>query len=129
MSLDPPLWVLKAIEKIRTTFLSKGTNTFKGRHCLVNWKVVCHPKSNGGLHILNLEHMSMAMRVRWAWNTRVGDFKSWWSVATPMKEDDRNLVNAVTHMVVGNSKRCLFWTYNWINGKSIEDIAPDIYII
>jgi hypothetical protein len=127
MSLDPPPWVLKAIDKIRRAFLWKGTDTVKGGHCLVNWKAVSHPKSNGGLGILNLEHMSTAMRVRWAWNMRVGDLKPWCSLATPMEEQDRHLFNAATRVVVGNGKRCFFWMDNWINGKTIEDIAPDIY--
>jgi hypothetical protein len=36
MSLDPPPWVFKAIDKISRVFLWKGTDEAKGGHCLVN---------------------------------------------------------------------------------------------
>jgi hypothetical protein len=127
MSLDPPPWVLKTIDKIRRAFLWKGTDTVNGGHCLVNWKTICHPKPNGGLGILNLEFMNTAMHVRWAWHLRVGDQKSWCSLASPIEEQDRHIFNAATSVVVGNGQRCYFWTDIWFNGRSIEDIAPDIY--
>jgi hypothetical protein len=94
MSLDPPPWVLKTIDKIRRAFLWKGTDTVNGGHCLVNWKTICHPKPNGGLGILNLEFMNTAMHVRWAWHLRVGDQKSWCSLASPIEEQDRHIFNA-----------------------------------
>lgn len=127
MSLDPPPWVLKAIDKIRRAFLWKGTDTVKGGHCLVNWKAICHPKLNGGLGILNLEYMSTAMRVHWAWNLRTGDEKPWCPLAAPMDEKDRHIFNAAARVVVGNGKMSFFWTDNWLQGRTIEEIAPDIY--
>jgi hypothetical protein len=84
MSLEPPPWLLKAIDKIRRAFLWKGTDSVNGGQCLVNWKANCHPKINGGLGILNLDHMSSAMRVRWAWNLRAGNLKPWCTLAAPM---------------------------------------------
>jgi hypothetical protein len=44
-----------------------------------------------------------------------------------MEEQDRHIFNAATSVVVGNGQRCYFWTDNWLNGRSLEDIAPDIY--
>jgi hypothetical protein len=87
MSLDPPPWVPKAIDKIPMAFL---------------WKITCHPKPNGGLGILNLDVMNTAMCVRWAWNLRVGVLKPWCTLASPMEEQDRHLFSAATKVVVGN---------------------------
>jgi hypothetical protein len=32
-------------------------------------------------------------------------------------------------VVVGDGKRCFFWIDKWIQGRTIEEIAPDIYKI
>jgi hypothetical protein len=64
MSLEPHPWVFKAIDKIRRASLWKGTETVSGGHCLVNWKSVCRLKELGGLGVMNLENMNVALRVR-----------------------------------------------------------------
>jgi hypothetical protein len=51
LSLDPPPWVFKAIDKIRRAFLWKGTDAMKGGKFLVNWNTICHPKPLGGFGI------------------------------------------------------------------------------
>jgi hypothetical protein len=129
LSLEPPPWVFKAIDKIRRAFLWKGTNTIAGGKCSVNWKTVCQPKSVGGLGILNLEFMSTAFQVRWAWKLRAEEVKPWCLLASPVGEDVRHILNAAAKVVIGNGQRCFFWLDKWINGKTIEDIAPDIYKI
>jgi hypothetical protein len=108
MSLDPPPWVLKAIDKIRRAFFWKGTDTVQGGHCLVNWKAVCHPKENGGLRVLNLKFMSTALKVRWAWNLRVGNLKPWCTLAAPSEEQVNHILIAAANMVIGDGKRCFF---------------------
>jgi hypothetical protein len=110
MSLDPPPWVLKAIDKIRRAFLWKGTETVQGGHCLVNWKAVCRPKSCGGLGIMSLEAMSTYLRVRRAWNLRTSAGKTWSIMVKPMIDQDRHILNAASAVVVGNRKRCSFWS-------------------
>ena len=35
---------------------------------LVNWNVVCSPKSQGGLGVLNLGYMNDALLTKWLWN-------------------------------------------------------------
>lgn len=43
MSLDPPLSIIKEIDKRRRVFLWKGTENVAGEHCLVAWSSVCRP--------------------------------------------------------------------------------------
>jgi hypothetical protein len=65
VSLDPPHYVYKAINKIRRAFLWKGKDAVEGGKCLVNWDTLCHPKSQGGMGLMNLENMSNVFKVRW----------------------------------------------------------------
>jgi hypothetical protein len=30
-------------------------------------------------------------------------------------------------VIIGNGERCFFWTDKWINGGSIEEIAPEVF--
>ncbi|WVZ91689.1 hypothetical protein U9M48_037825 [Paspalum notatum var. saurae] len=44
-------WAIKRIDKIRRSFLWKGSDNTKGGRCLVNWRRVCRPKKLSGLSI------------------------------------------------------------------------------
>jgi hypothetical protein len=129
LSLDPPPWVFKAIDKIRRAFLWKGTEVVAGGKCLVNWQTVCHPKPLGGLGIMDLEKMSTAFQTRWAWNLRADARKSWNDLAGPMDEKIRHIFNAAASVILGNGERIFFWTDKWINGRTIEDIAPEVFLV
>jgi hypothetical protein len=72
----------------------------------MNWKAVCHPKQQRSLGIMNLNYMSTALRVRWAWNLRAEVQKTFCSLVSPLEEQGRNIFNAAATMVVGNGRRC-----------------------
>ena len=95
LSMDPPAWVFKAIDKIRRAFLWKGTEVVEGGKCLVNWPTVCQPKDVGGLGILNLDILSKAFRTRWEWNLRASEKKPWCELASPEDEEIRDIFNAL----------------------------------
>jgi hypothetical protein len=44
MAMDLPSWALKAIDKIRRSFLCIGRKEALGGHCLVAWNKVTRPK-------------------------------------------------------------------------------------
>lgn len=70
LSMDLPPWVLSTIDKIRRSFLWRGTGEAKAGHCKVAWNTMCRPKELGGLGIHNLRLLNAALRVRWAWLVR-----------------------------------------------------------
>jgi hypothetical protein len=58
MAIYLPAWALKAIDKIRRSFLWKGRKDANGGHCQVAWSKVTRPTQFGGLGISHLQLMS-----------------------------------------------------------------------
>lgn len=66
-TLKIPKLVIKKIDKLRRSFLWKGTepeNTHPGT-CIVNLQTACQHKDLGGIGILDLEKFSRVLRLRW----------------------------------------------------------------
>jgi len=83
---------------------------------------VCRPKELGGLGISNLTKVGVALRVRWVWRDR--------RIGIPSVADERPvmaLFSAATVIGLGNDESTLFWTNRWINGSSVEDLAPSLF--
>ena len=64
MALDPPLSVIKEIDKMRRAFLWKGSQCVVGGNCLVAWSTVFRPMRLGGLDLHNLVMLGRALRIR-----------------------------------------------------------------
>lgn len=64
MVLDPPLSIIKEIDKRRRVFLWRGTENMSGGHCLA-WLSVCRPIRYGGLGLHNLYVLGRALRLCW----------------------------------------------------------------
>ena len=65
--LKLPQWVLSEIDKIRRRFLWHGAADQVNGYSLANWDMVCQPKSNGGLGILDLKIFNYALLLKWHW--------------------------------------------------------------
>jgi hypothetical protein len=65
ITVDLPMWAVKAIEKILRGFLCKGRQEAKVGHCLLAWAKVTRPKELGGLGLFDIWKLSWALRVRW----------------------------------------------------------------
>jgi hypothetical protein len=63
MALDLPLGALKAIDRIRKGFLSRGRKDVRGGHCLVAYGRVCRPLELGGLGITSFKELGWALRM------------------------------------------------------------------
>jgi hypothetical protein len=65
ISLQLPPWVVKALEIFFKAFLWTGSEVVDGGKCLVAWTRVQRPVHLGGLGVLDLRLMGIALRVRW----------------------------------------------------------------
>lgn len=126
LSLDPPPWVLKAIDKIRRAFLWKGSEEVVGGNCPVKWEVVCSPKDFGGLGVASLVGMCTTMKLRRAWIARVEADKPWRHLGVTLQGDDLEKFMTSTNVIVGSGKNTLFWYDAWLDGSPLAVVAPDI---
>lgn len=121
-----PLWVFKALEKILKAFLWSGTEVVNGGRCLVAWTSVQRPLKLGGLGVLDLKLFGQALRLRWLWLRRTELSHPW---AMLCSDCDRDLVaffQASLAVRLGDGRRALFWTDPWLEGRSIEQLAPNL---
>jgi hypothetical protein len=108
MSLDVQIEMLLAIEKILRGFLWKGRRDAQGGHCLVAWDRVCMPKGLGGLSIINLWKMNLALRTRWLWLSRVEASRSWKEFDIQVPPLVTAIFEAATSSVVGDGASTFF---------------------
>lgn len=124
---EPKKWAIKKMDKIRRSFLWKGTADANGGHCLVKWTKVKRPKRLGGLGVLDLELFSRALRLRWLWYQWNDSNRPWVGTDVPCGEVDKQLFRASTRVTVGNGNRARFWESAWLDGKAPRDLAPNLY--
>ena len=102
-------WAIKKIDKLRRSFLWKGSTDANGGHCLVKWSKVMRPKNFGGLGVLDLDLFSRALRLRWLWHEWVSPEKPWVGTTPPVDAVDKQLFRASTVVTIGDGKRASFW--------------------
>ena len=102
--IDPPKWLIKAIDKLRRGFLWCNDELATGGRCLVRWAAICRPLEYGGLGITDLDRKATALRVRWLWQSWVHPDKAW--VGLPLNIDTRarNLFNTAVSFELGNGQ-------------------------
>ena len=126
-ALDLPPWCLKAIDKIRRNFLWRGRKEANGGHCLIAWPKVARPKELGGLGILDLQRFGWALRVRWLWLGKTEPERPWSAFPIPVHNCAKSLFATAVHSEVGNGANIKFWTDRWLDGRSIEMLAPNLF--
>lgn len=108
MALEPPLSVIKQIDKMRRAFLWKGSQSVAGGNCLVAWSTVCRLLHLGGLGLHNLVMLGRALRIRWQWLHRTWAARPWGRLHTETSRVDEAMFKASISVTVGNGKNSLF---------------------
>lgn len=126
MTLDPPLLMIKAIDKWQRAFLWKGIESVSGRHCLIAWPSVCKPTHFGGLGLHNLRVLDHALRIRWLWVQSSWIARPWHALTAQASKAERDLFQVSLVVRLENGEHALFWSDRWINGQSIPAIPPSL---
>jgi hypothetical protein len=126
MAENLPAWARQEVESICRRFLWAGSDSSVRWKCLVTWPVVARPTSLGGLGVADLKLTGFGLQTRWLWLQKTDHDRAW--SALPIQVDP--LVQAFFHasisVIVGDGKRTLFWTDNWIDGISVSSMAPTL---
>jgi hypothetical protein len=120
---------LLGIEKILRGFLWKGRRDAHGGHCLVAWDLVCMPKELGGLGIINLQKMNIALRTRWLWLIRVEASRPWQEFDIQVPPMVRKVFEAATSSVVGDGASTFLWLDKWLPEGLLKDLAPRLFAL
>lgn len=62
-----PKWVRARIDTIRSRFQWSGQSQLQKRFLLVSWDQICKLKVQGGLGVLQLHSMNLALMTKWWW--------------------------------------------------------------
>ena len=100
MAIDLPPWALKAIDKIRRSFLWMGRKEANGGHCLIAWPKVCRPRELGGLGITDLKTLGIALKARWPWLQRSVPNKPWANLSVQVSKEVAGLISVAVRTEV-----------------------------
>ena len=127
VAIQVPKWFIRAIDKIRRSFLWKGRKEINGGSCLVAWEKIMRPIDLGGLGIQNLEIMGWALQMRWLWIEKTKPDRPWAGLEVPVRSNTAAMFKISIISTVGNGWNTLFWTDRWLHGCCLEDLAPNVF--
>lgn len=70
-----------------------------------------------------------SLRVRWPWLKKSEPNKPWACLPLQTSRDVECLLSLAVSTEVGDGANTLFWKDKWLAGKSVQDLAPNIYIL
>lgn len=143
-------WLQGGIHKmdsIRAKFLWRGAEE-KFRYHMAKWEMVCRPKDQGGLGIINTQIMNDCLLVKWIWKIHQEPEELWFKILKAKYMKTGNFFNSkvtgssqfwqglhkVKHLFkwgaiykVENGKLCRFWQDRWIKNAPLKIIFDDLY--
>lgn len=108
-------------------FVWQGTTSVTAEKCMVAWQKVCRPTEMGGLGIPNLKLQGQALRIRWEWLKRTDTERTWVELPDATDRTTQAFFAASVTFAVGDGSRTLFWKDRWLDGRSIEHVAPWVF--
>ena len=109
MALDLPMKTIVAMNKICRGFLWCRRAEANGGNCAVAWDAVCTPKWAGGLGLLNLRWMNIAMQARWPWLARTDETRPWREFKIKVPKESLGICMAARRSVANSGLTTRFW--------------------
>jgi hypothetical protein len=126
MSLDLPPWFFSCVNKLLRGFFWSAAMEARRGQCVVAWDSICSPKHLGGLGIKNLRLLNLALRTWWRWHERAEEDKPWKGLRFSLPEAAEELFTTGVQCTLGDGQHLRFWQDRWMNGASIEQLAPNL---
>jgi hypothetical protein len=109
-----------------TIFVLSGTEAVHSGKCFVKWDHVQRPLPLGGLSLLDLHLMGMALHLRWLWLQRIEPSHPWGAMLLRTDNLTQSFFRRSINLKLGDGKEFLFWSDPWLEGLSIAELAPDL---
>uniref|UniRef100_A0ACD5U835 Uncharacterized protein n=1 Tax=Avena sativa TaxID=4498 RepID=A0ACD5U835_AVESA len=90
------------------------------------WGKVSRRKCYGGLGVPDLARTAISLRVRWIWRMRTDPQRPWRDLNMHFSRAELQVFEASTMMVVGDGETARFWLDHWLNGRTIQELAPEL---
>jgi hypothetical protein len=145
----PPKGPKERMDMHRSRFLWEEVKGKKKYH-LVSWDVVCLPKDQGGLGILNLDLMNISLLAKWLWKlfnedgmwqrilkgkylssktlgqveSKPGDSHFWQGLMEVKK-----FFWPCCKIIVGNGESTRFWEDHWLRDQPLSETFPNLYLV
>jgi hypothetical protein len=91
---------------------------------MVAWQKVTWSVELGDLGVLGLDALGHAHRLCWAWLRRTDPSRAWSALPANTDKAELTMFEASTSIVVGCVSITWFWRDKWMDGHSIESLAP-----
>lgn len=142
-----PVWVQRAIDRIRRSFFWKGKSFINKFHYLAKWDHVCHPKRVGGIRICNFQATNSALLMKGLWKFFSSNSLPWVQllkqkhykrrpIATAASPPNgccpiwRNMVRLIVlflssvDFILGDGKDTPFWNARWCGDITLRNRFP-----
>ena len=69
---------------------------------------------------------ALAFESKKLWLQKTDHERAWSELPLRFSREALQFFRASTYTVIGNGEDTLFWTDRWLNGQSVEDMAPTL---
>jgi hypothetical protein len=144
-----PKGVIKTLDYFRSRFFWQGDEN-KKKYRLAKWSILCQPKDQGGIGILDLNTMNRALLSKWLYKLltsdgmwqqllrnkyigskslaqvewKIGD-SHFWSCLMKVKPDFLRFGT----FLVNDGSQVRFWDDSWLDGSPLKDQYHSLYNI
>jgi hypothetical protein len=146
---EKPKGVLKNLDHFKSRFFWQGSNK-KYKYRLARWDILCRPKDQGGLRILDLQLQNKCLLAKWLVNLLNSEgtrqtllsnkyLRTKTLTQVSAKPNDSHFLRGLMHIkeevrskgsfIINDGTSTRFWDDTWLGDKSLKDTYPSLYHI
>jgi hypothetical protein len=126
ISIGLPSWLLKQFQNLMRAFFWMCTNMVQSGKCLVAWCRIQRPLHLGGLGMMDLRLLGVALCARWLWLHLTDPARAWTALRVGEDSLTKAFFVASIWLQLGGGTTFLFWTDPWLGGAHLANLVPDL---